>query len=480
MLQPYNCILDLCPHRVIHNNYFFMMDDMFLYHASNFFERCLSCANSHMHIHIMMDDVYIYHAQTFFRLCLFCVGTHEYSSTSQSHEFTKRALESNDDSGSHGVSFPPLPSRKDSVHLFYMALTWLWVIVHYIFYAHLAMFTLHDMLIPMPFPCTCDPCFALHMMIDSSTCMCICKLGGDSACYCHVPFANHSYDDTMILPCVRACDMPCALSMPTICTHDMIDLLASHMLNNCSLLYVECHDIFTTLYAHYAWIVLHLPHVFTHLIILGVLNDSYAYHRPFVEHVAHSCYDLEVDSCSLLTHISILTSHLHACFYDDLDCAQLTCLNAMPHFFVKPYVMLDDNTCWVSHLLNAWFCSYANHIFFQVLGIFAPFEGIQDGATSESAHLELQDDECLVIVHYYTTTSSLSHGDLDFDSRSDLSQGGGDDAEHPMDITMSRVQLTSDMCHIYFIHTKVNHLLYMCPPVPFEDGILLDPSRVHT
>ena len=47
-----------------------------------------------------------------------------------------------------------------------------------------------------------------------------------------------------------------------------------------------------------------------------------------------------------------------------------------------------------------------------------------------------------------------------------------------MDITMSRVHLASDTCHIYFIHTKVNHLLYTCPLVPFEDGILLDPSLV--
>ena len=47
-----------------------------------------------------------------------------------------------------------------------------------------------------------------------------------------------------------------------------------------------------------------------------------------------------------------------------------------------------------------------------------------------------------------------------------------------MDITMSRVHLTSDTCHIYFMHTKVNHLLYTCPLVPFEDGILLDPSLV--
>ena len=144
---PYSCILHLCPHHVIHNNYSFMMDDMFLYHASNFFERCLSCANSHVHIHIMMDDVYIYHSHNFFGLCLFCVGTHEYLSTSQSHELTKRALESNDDLGSHGLSFPPLSSREVLTHFFYMTLTWLWVIAHYILYAHLAMFTLHDMLI---------------------------------------------------------------------------------------------------------------------------------------------------------------------------------------------------------------------------------------------------------------------------------------------------------------------------------------------
>ena len=176
LLMCHILMLNLHPHRVIHNNYSFMMDDMFLYHALNFFERCLSCANSNVHIHIMMDDVYIYHAHNFFGLCLFCVGTHEYLSTSQSHELTKRALESNDDLGSHGLPFPPLTLCKHFAHFFYMALTWLWVVVHYISFAHLAMFTLHDMLIPMPLPCICDPCFALHMMIDSSTCMCICKL----------------------------------------------------------------------------------------------------------------------------------------------------------------------------------------------------------------------------------------------------------------------------------------------------------------
>ena len=48
------------------------------------------------------------------------------------------------------------------------------------------------------------------------------------------------------------------------------------------------------------------------------------------------------------------------------------------------------------------------------------------------------------------------------------------DAEHPTDITMSRVHLASDTCDLYFTYIKVNHLLYTCSLDPFEDGILLD------
>ena len=73
---------------------------------------------------------------------------------------------------------------------------------------------------------------------------------------------------------------------------------------------------------------------------------------------------------------------------------------------------------------------------------------------------------------------STYHGDEDFDPRSDLSQGRGDDAEHPTDITMSRVCLASDTFNIHFTYTKVNHLLYACSLDPFEDGILLDTPLV--
>jgi hypothetical protein len=97
----------------------------------------------------------------------------------------------------------------------------------------------------------------------------------------------------------------------------------------------------------------------------------------------------------------------------------------------------------------------------------------QDGKTLDSDHSELEDDEYMVIVHVYTAKPSLSHGDLVFDPWSDLSQGGGDDAEHPTDITMSRVHLASDTCDIYSTYIEVNHLLYTCSLDPFDDGILL-------
>src|SRR6187401_2452405 len=204
--------------------------------------------------------------------------------------------------------------------------------------------------------------------------------------------------------------MPCVLHpilgllLPIIClvaamsSLHMLRLIASHMLNNFSSYCVECHTTFTTPYARFAWIVLHLTHVFRHFILFGVVNDSYAYHRPFIEHFMHACYDFEVDAYSLVTHTCISTSHLHACFHDDLDCAQLMCLNAMTQTLVTPYAMLDDNTCWVNPLLNDGFCTNANHICFSkcLLSLLLLKES-QDGATLDSAHFELQDDECLVI-----------------------------------------------------------------------------------
>src|SRR3954468_10996870 len=108
----------------------------------------------------------------------------------------------------------------------------------------------------------------------------------------------------------------------------------------------------------------------------------------------HDCYDLDVDASSLVTHICITTSHLHACFHDDLDYAQFMCLHAMTQSLVTPYAMLDDDTCLVHHLLNAWFCTNANHIYFSkcLLSLLSLKESL-DGATLESARFKLEDDD---------------------------------------------------------------------------------------
>ena len=76
--------------------------------------------------------------------------------------------------------------------------------------------------------------------------------------------------------------------MPCPFAYHMLDLITSHMLNNCSFYCVEYHTIFTTHYARYAWIVLHLTHVFRHFILFGVVNDSYDYRRPFIEQFMHA------------------------------------------------------------------------------------------------------------------------------------------------------------------------------------------------
>ena len=74
--------------------------------------------------------------------------------------------------------------------------------------------------------------------------------------------------------------------------------------------------------------------------------------------------------------------------------------------------------------MNAWFFTNANHICFSkcLLSLLLLNEP-QDGATLESAHFELQDEKYSVNIHFYTAKPSLSHGDLVFDPRSDLSGG---------------------------------------------------------
>ena len=126
--------------------------------------------------------------------------------------------------GSRGLSLPLFLSRNDYAHLSHLALTWLWAIYRLSLHAHFPVFTLHAML--MPLPCNCDPCLHLPMIHHYATPMCICMLGGDPCCYCHV-----YHEPILLITCHHACDMSCALFITTICIDDLLGMIPSSTLH---------------------------------------------------------------------------------------------------------------------------------------------------------------------------------------------------------------------------------------------------------
>ena len=132
-------------------------------------------------------------------------------------------------------------------------------------------------------------------MIDSNTCMCICKLDGDITCYCHVPFMTHSYDYTMILLCVRACDMSCALPMPIICSHDMIAMISSSMLH---LRTTSLHDIITMIAC----------------LVASPMIHTCSFHAVDDNHL-HALHMIIIASCHISPYVASL-------MLDDLPCIE--------------------------------------------------------------------------------------------------------------------------------------------------------------
>ena len=121
--------------------------------------------------------------------------------------------------------------------------------------------------------------------------------------------------------------------MPIICSHDMIAMISSSML----------HLRTTSLHDMISMIACLLASPMIHTCLLHVVDDN----------------------------------HLHAWPHDIFACAQFMCLYAMSQSFVTPYALHDDHTCMVNHLLNASFCTSANHIHFsKCLLSLIPFEGI--------------------------------------------------------------------------------------------------------
>ena len=134
-------------------------------------------------------------------------------------------------------------------------------------------------------------------------------------------FVPHVYDDTMILLCVCACDMSCALSMPIICSHEMIAMISSSMLH---LRTTSLHNLIAMIDCYVASPMFHY--------LLSWVDDIYAHasHMIYLDHciLCHTCSSHAVDDNYLyaLHMIHIASCHISPCvaslMLDDLPCTE--------------------------------------------------------------------------------------------------------------------------------------------------------------
>ena len=148
------------------------------------------------------------------------------------------------------------------------------------------------------------------MIHHYATPMCICMLGGDPCCYCHV------YHEPILLIAFRhACDMSCALFMTTICTHDILHMIPSSTL----------HLRTTSLFALIHMIACFVPSPMFHYYLLSWVDDVYVHASHMIHLVMHAC---------LLAPILF-------------GCSCIICLHTMKCSLVLSYDEHDAYTCWV-------------------------------------------------------------------------------------------------------------------------------------
>ena len=90
------------------------------------------------------------------------------------------------------------------------------------------------MLLLCVFACLVEILVAIAMFIMCLMLLMLVVLGVMmSHCYLHM--ASRQYiDDILLIYFLQASDTPCALFMPTICTHDMLDMISSSTLHLCT------------------------------------------------------------------------------------------------------------------------------------------------------------------------------------------------------------------------------------------------------
>ena len=146
------------------------------------------------------------------------------------------------------------------------------------------------------------------MIHHYDTPMCICMLGGDPCCFCHVYHVPHAIDaccvgrvmmphcylhmasrqyidDILLISCFHACAMSCELFLHTICTHDMLSIIPSSML----------HLRTTSLLDLIAMIACYVASPMFHSYLISWIDDIYV-------HASHMIYFVH---CRLLQLLNL-------------------------------------------------------------------------------------------------------------------------------------------------------------------------------
>ena len=204
-----------------------------------------------------------------------------------------------------------------------------------------------------------------------------------SHCYLHM--ASRRYIDAILLiSCFHTCDMSCALFMPTIYTHAMLDMITSSTL----------HLRTTSLLDLIAMIACYVASPMIHSCSFHWVDDVYL-HASHIIYLAHCQVSPLVASLippciecqpSMLIDRGDLDTLLvmHACLIEPIvfGCSRIIiCLHTMKFPLVLSYDEHDAYTCWVSYHTNDRFCTSANLIlFFECLSCYFILEDSQGDA----------------------------------------------------------------------------------------------------
>ena len=192
------------------------------------------------------------------------------------------------------------------------------------------------------------------------------------------------------------------------------------------------------------FVVIYLDGIFIH-------HDLIAYHQLH-DHITLSIH-YHIHAIDKPSHYDIILhrgciDHIHNTFVCTMNAfAPMNALHLIPYHLAKLHVLCHEQSCLTDSFLHDGHLVCANHCISKCRLCLLFLHVYHSGDTLEYLDCAMSSTSS----NYKSVHDNRFHGDEVFDPRSDLSQGRGDDAEHPTIIPM--------YTRAYAIGPKVNSLL---------------------